>query len=401
MFTKILAISLLGSTALAVALYPQSPNTTIPHVTPAVIQTPAEVKNARPKIEVVFVLDTTGSMSGLIHTAKEKIWSIATTMSQAQPAPEIKMGLVAYRDRGDDYVTKITNLGSDLDSVYATLMDYQAGGGGDGPESVNKALYDAVNTISWSKEPNTYKVIFLVGDAPPHMDYQDEVQYPEIVKMALQSGIVINAIQCGQENATAARWNEIAKLGGGDFLQVEQAGGALAIATPYDSELASLSKKIDDTRLYYGTREEMQIKQGKVEATEKLHASASIESRARRAAFNASSSGDANLFGEDELVNDVINGRVKLDEVDKNELPEPMRVMAPEAKQALIEEKASKREELKRQIQSLTEQRQGYLKNEAEKRKDAKESLDHKLYDTLRKQTLGKGMLYESETPAY
>ena len=53
------------------------------------------------RVEVVFVLDTTGSMGGLIAAAKEKIWSIASTLAQAQQAPEISMGLVAYRDRGD------------------------------------------------------------------------------------------------------------------------------------------------------------------------------------------------------------------------------------------------------------------------------------------------------------
>jgi len=47
--------------------------------------------NAPARIEVVFVLDTTGSMGGLIQAAKEKIW-FATTMAQAEPAPEMKMG---------------------------------------------------------------------------------------------------------------------------------------------------------------------------------------------------------------------------------------------------------------------------------------------------------------------
>ena len=82
-----------------------------------------------PKIDVVFVLDTTGSMGGLIQTAKEKIWAIASTMASAQPTPELRIGLVAYRDRGDAYVTRVVDLSDDLDSVYATLMDFQADGG--------------------------------------------------------------------------------------------------------------------------------------------------------------------------------------------------------------------------------------------------------------------------------
>src|SRR5690606_20429378 len=180
-------------------------------------------------------LDTTGSMSGLIDSAKEKIWSIATTMAQASPAPEISIGLVGYRDRGDDYVTKVVDLSRDLDSMYATLMDFAADGGGDGPESVNQALDEAIHNMSWSQDPTSYKVAFLVGDAPPHMDYQDDGKYPEILQSAVARGIVVNTIQCGSMSETAGHWQRIAALGNGRYFQVEQAGSAVAIDTPFDS----------------------------------------------------------------------------------------------------------------------------------------------------------------------
>ena len=104
-----------------------------------------------PVVDVVFVLDTTGSMSGLIQTAREKIWSIASTMASARPTPTIRVGLVGYRDRGDAYVTRVVDLSDNLDAVYAELMQFEAGGGGDTPESVNAALYAAVHAMSWSR----------------------------------------------------------------------------------------------------------------------------------------------------------------------------------------------------------------------------------------------------------
>ena len=143
-------------------------------------------------------------------------------MSSAQPTPEIRIGLVAYRDRSDAYVTKVVDLSDDLDSVYAALMDFQADGGGDSPERVNKALYDAVHGMSWSQGEQTYQAIFLVGDAPPHMDY-NEVRYPEIIAAAKKKGIVINTIQCGNMPSTIAPWTQMASLGHGNFFQVEQA----------------------------------------------------------------------------------------------------------------------------------------------------------------------------------
>jgi len=103
-------------------------------------ETTSIIQSEMPSIEVMFVLDTTGSMSGLIAAAKEKIWSIANTLASADPAPEIKMGLVGYRDRGDAYITTFTDLFDDLDAVYTQLMRFQADGGGDTPESVNRPI---------------------------------------------------------------------------------------------------------------------------------------------------------------------------------------------------------------------------------------------------------------------
>ena len=107
----------------------------------------------RPRIEVAFVLDTTGSMSGLIDGAKRKIWQVANQLASGKPTPEIRMALVGYRDRGDVYVTRVRDLTADLDAIYAELQAFQADGGGDGPESVNQALHEARTKLSWSRDP--------------------------------------------------------------------------------------------------------------------------------------------------------------------------------------------------------------------------------------------------------
>ena len=226
---KIIAIALLTATTAAVAFYPKVQSTlainALPvDATPVTLPVIDPISNERPRVEVVFVLDTTGSMSGLIKAAKEKIWSIATTLASAQPAPEIRMGLVAYRDRGDSYVTRVVDLSDDLDTLYANLMDLKAHGGGDGPESVNQALHDAVQGISWSQDQNAYKVVFLVGDAPPHMDYQDDVKYPQTIAAAQKKGIEINAVQCGQNSSTTREWQTIAQLAKGSYFSVDQEG---------------------------------------------------------------------------------------------------------------------------------------------------------------------------------
>src|SRR3954462_334970 len=113
----------------------------------------------RPKIEVVFCLDTTGSMTGLIDGAKAKIWAICNQIAGGRPTPDLKVGLVAYRDKGDVYVTQVHDLTDDLDHVHAKLKTFTADGGGDIPEHVNQALYDAVHKVKWSKDNKTLRII--------------------------------------------------------------------------------------------------------------------------------------------------------------------------------------------------------------------------------------------------
>src|SRR5882724_4993281 len=120
---------------------------------------PAPVE--KPKVEVVFCLDTTGSMGGLIDAAKQKIWAICNQVAGGKPTPQLKVGLVAFRDRGDDYVTKVFDLTEDLDAIHTHLMGFKAAGGGDFPESVNQALHEAVAKVNWSKNKKTLKIIFL------------------------------------------------------------------------------------------------------------------------------------------------------------------------------------------------------------------------------------------------
>jgi len=395
MKTKLLGTALFIITLSAVFYYPQLMAKTVKVDTGITQHLQAE----RPVVDVVFVLDTTGSMSGLIQTAKDKIWSIATTMASAQPTPDIRVGLVAYRDRGDAYVTKVIDLSDDLDSVYANLMDFEAGGGGDTPESVNEALNDAVNKMSWSQGSQAYQVIFVVGDAPPHMDY-NEAKFPQIVAAAKAKGIVVNTIQCGTLSETVMPWTQMANLGGGNFFQVEQAGGAVAYTTPYDEEIAALSARLDATRLYFGSKEDQERMHEKIAATSKFTESASVASRARRGMFNIAEGGRKNLLGENELVDAVVSGDVDLDELDAAELPAAMKPMAPEEKKAYVAQMADERDKLKREIGRLSEDRSQFIAGKVEEAGGAEDSLDHQLYETVKEQASAAGLEYE-DGPAY
>jgi Mg-chelatase subunit ChlD len=389
MKTNILVTGLVLATVGAVLIYPTIRSNAASTATTGVIA-PIAAK----RVEVVFVLDTTGSMSGLIHAAQEKIWSIASTLAQAQQAPEISIGLVAYRDRGDAYVTQVVDLNRDLDSMYAKLMDFEAGGGGDGPEAVNEALEAAVQRMSWSQDQSTHKVVFLVGDAPPHMDYQDDVKYSQVVATAVAQGIVVNTIQCGSLADTVAPWQHIASLGRGRYFTVEQAGSAVAVETPFDVEIATLAAELDGTRLYYGSREQQAAMAAKVDAIDRINEEASVAARARRGAFNVSAAAEGNS-GDSELVDDVASGRVDIAAVPPAELPATVAALPVEERRELVAQTAQKREELKEQISALAAQRDAYIKTQVDAAGGVDATLDQQIYEAVRAQAAPLGLDYE------
>ena len=127
----------------------------------------------------------------------------------------MRIGLITYRDRGDEYVTRRFDLTDDIDAVFRNLQSFVADGGGDDPESVNQALHEAVTDLSWSADRKVLKIVFLVGDYPPHMDYPDDVKYEVSCREAVKRDLIIDTVQCGDVAETATVWKEYRPPGGG------------------------------------------------------------------------------------------------------------------------------------------------------------------------------------------
>jgi Mg-chelatase subunit ChlD len=341
---------------------------------------------ARPKIEVVFALDTTGSMSGLLDGAKRKIWSIASFIAQGQPKPELRVGLVAYRDKGDAYVTRFYDLTDDLDTVFEHLRSFEAGGGGDTPEHVSKALYDAVYRASWSKEQSTLKQVYLVGDAPPHTDYADGFDYRKIAKHANDIGIHINTIRCGTDPATQLVWNEISTSAGGEYASIDQSGGMIAIATPYDDKLAALNAKLVDTSIGYGRYKAEVARKAKMAGA--LDGLMGASAASDRAVFSAAT-GTA-VSGDGDLVNDWKSGKApRPSEVLAADLPPAMAAMPVEKRDAYVAQKAAERESINKEISELAKKRNEFMKD-----KNARDAFDSRVEGTITRQAKSIGVRY-------
>jgi Mg-chelatase subunit ChlD len=348
----------------------------------------APVTKVRPKVEVVFCLDTTGSMGGLIEGAKAKIWAICNQIANGKPTPELKVGLVAYKDRGDEYITKITDLTDDLDAIHAQVKSFSAAGGGDAPESVNQALDDAVNKIKWSTDKKTLRIIFLVGDAPPHMDYKDDVKYPVTCKKACELGIIINSIQCGNDPECTKIWKEIAVKSEGSFVAIPQDGGAtVAIATPFDKELVGINDELARTTLVFGNHATQQAGLVKNEAARKLAA----DGAAARVAYQCKNGWCATY----DFLDCIKQGKVKLEEVKKEELPEQLQKLTVKEQKAYLDKLDTRRKELNDKVLALDKKRSNFIvKKQAEDAAKNKNSFDNQVLDVLRNQAKRTGIDY-------
>lgn len=335
-----------------------------------------------PQVELVFALDTTGSMGGLLQGAKDKIWFIANEIMRANQQTQLKIGLVAYRDKGDAYITQITPLSSNLDAVYERLFALRPEGGGDHPEHVNKALLDAVTRMQWTDSPDVLKMVFLVGDAPPQMNYQDDVKHHEISKIAIRQNIYINTIQCGSHGETARIWKTIAYNSEGRFAAIPQNGGVRVHHTPYDDDLRKLGEELDGTYLGYGAEPARAEKKASKIRMKSILRSAAPAAAADRAAVQST----AGFNEADDLVSlYAAEGSGAVDGLSEEELPAELQNKGTKAQEQVIKQMAKKRKGIQRTIHELSEKRDAYIK-EQEKNSKVTDSFDQQVIEMLKAQ---------------
>lgn len=339
------------------------------------------------RIEIAFVLDTTGSMGDLIDGAKRKVWAIADEVRKQHPNAEIRIGLVGYRDRGDVYVTDKWDLSTDISAVYGKLLEYRAQGGGDWPESVNEALAVAVNKLAWTEGRDTRRLIFLVGDAPPHMDYPQDVPFTDTLKIAADKEIVVDALQCGKAQDTELAWKTIAQLGKGRYAQIPQSGGVVQIHTPYDDEILQIQIRLNRTIVPYGS----QRRQADVKEKAMRAAAAPAPAASDMASYNIRAKSEAErakvVTGEGDLVADVLAARAEPEKVDRKDLPEELQKLSAAELKVAVEAKVAERKRLQSDLGALVAKRDAAVAAEKMKTPAGKDGFDRVVEELLREQT--------------
>ena len=340
-------------------------------------------------VDLALCLDTSGSMSGLIDSAKEKLWSIVNELGRAEPTPVLRVALVTYGNDGhlpeDGWVKLDVPLTSDLDLVSEHLFALTTNGG---TEYVGRSVAYATEQLQWSNHPATLRIVVVAGNESAD---QDPVRLTrEVCGAAAARGFHVNAIYCGNpEDGIAPGWRDAAILGSGYFASIDQDHGTLAVATPFDPELARLNGLLNATYIPFGAA-------GAAGASNQLaqDSNARTMNEAALAERVAAKAGALYQCAWD-LVDACANGQVKLEDVPESELPEPLRAMSVTARLAYVHAKQAERAAVQVQIEALQVQRQVHIAQVmADSSLDDRSAFDRVLRDAVRAQASAAGFVF-------
>jgi Mg-chelatase subunit ChlD len=187
------------------------------------LQLAAPVAKGPVKLDVLFLIDATGSMGGEIQRLQDTIKTVSSRIQGLDTQPGVRYGLVAYRDQNEEYVTASADFTANVADFKASLDKVEAAGGGDKPEDVESGLAKAVNGASWGQD--AVRLVFLVADAAPHIDYPQATPYTTSVKKAAEKGIKLFPIGCSSlEPEGEFAFRQLAQFTMGQYLFITRGG---------------------------------------------------------------------------------------------------------------------------------------------------------------------------------
>lgn len=363
-----------------------------PTIATAAEENPA-VEGEKARIQMAILLDTSGSMRGLINQARTQLWKIVNefvTMKQHGRTPELEVSLYEYgKDslaKEEGYLRMILPLTTDLDKVSQELFALGTNGGS---EYCGRVIQEATASLAWSENPNDLKTIFIAGN---EAFTQGSVDYHEACKAAVTRGVVVNTIFCGDHQmGINTFWKDGALLAEGSYMSIDQNQTVAHIESPQDVEISRLSEELNKTYIPYGTAGSAGLENQVEQDSNAVKSGKGVS--VQRAAVKASSQYRNDSW---DLVDAVNNDTVKLEEVKEEDLPETMQNMTLDERRDFIAEQRVSRANIQKKISVLNDARGKYV---AEKRKEQASSeentFDKAVIESVRKMATKQNFLSE------
>ena len=180
-------------------------------------------------LDVLFLLDATGSMADEIDQLKFTIGEVAQRIGDLPAGVNLRLGMTLYRDIGDTFVTANFNFTSDVDRFTRAIEVVVADGGGDYPEALDEALTDALGRPTWRPAEQAVQLVFLIADAPPQIARQVPTPYTESMIDAAGRGIKIFPVSSsGTDDQAEFVFRQLAQFTGGRYVFLTYGAGGRA-----------------------------------------------------------------------------------------------------------------------------------------------------------------------------
>jgi hypothetical protein len=355
----------------------------------------APAADERPIVQLALLLDTSNSMDGLIAQAKTQLWQIVNEFIAAKQdgkAPKVEVALYEYGNNGlaadRGHVRLVSGLTDDLDKISESLFALKTNGGN---EFCGWVISDAVKELQWNKSSKVYKAIFIAGNEE---FTQGPVKYAESCKSAIERGIVVNTIHCGDSaSGIGGKWQDGAKLADGKFMTIETNAQIAHVDAPQDKTIAELNAKLNDTYVAYGLRGAEGKKRQVEQDGNAAKAPAAPSVQAARAKTKAS--GNYSNWSWD-VVDAIKEGKLDLSKVKEEDLPEDIRKIAPEKRAEFVAAKQKERTDIQEQLRKLSDERDKHVAAQLKDQKGV-QRLDQAVSSAVREQAAKKSFVFEKK----
>jgi hypothetical protein len=344
--------------------------------------------DARRDVDLVIALDVSGSMEGLIESAKQRLWDITNELAQARPFPNLRVAILSYGSPvyGEQagYVRIDLPFTADLDAVNATLFAFRTNGG---DEYVARALQTSLDGLRWSEDQDALRVVFVAGNESAEQDPRLTVE--AATAAAARRGIVVNAIYCGSDNDDVARgWRRVATSTNGLYASIDQHAAAVAnIATPFDEKLAALNVELNATYVAFGAA-------GERGRANQVAQDGNALAMSPAAAASRTVAKASELYRAEWDLVDAVQSGTALAEIAADQLPSEMQALEPAEREAYVREKTERRQELQRQVGELAAERSRYIDEQRRQREGEHAGLDAAILDGIREVAATKGFSF-------
>lgn len=120
------------------------------------------------QLDLVFVVDLTGSMSGFLRAAQQQMVSILDSLKSLEKA-DLRVAISGYRDHSPHLdTTEVYPFTANLGQVQESLQLLRAYSPPDNQDAAEAVLAGLLESLSQPWRESSFKAVILVGDAPPH-----------------------------------------------------------------------------------------------------------------------------------------------------------------------------------------------------------------------------------------